>query len=527
MRVRLPSSIVHLLLLIFSDLWSTIESFSFPVPSGINTRASWLWSGRQFVPSTRASGRLLAAVTTRGIVIEDGVDGSKLLTDGNQTLVIGKKTMDVLQSSYGNLFARRCSGFSGYPQISGEGKTLHQQVMSCYPEEQSAAEEKWRNYFTKHPEEEMVILHLNRNPLDFNIENLMWGPMRLSRCLYKTTAHPTKRGNKFWGKFQFNGTLINTKLCDSPEEALHHVDILKLTAPNIPEEFLETIFLHGLNRPPGYEHLYDSPQTLIDRAALPEYQTRSYSKPTGKRKGRSAQYTVFHSMQAFLEDDRVSEELSDSILGNRTLGRPKCEPFSEGQDCIVLYEGARGKKIAVVLEQNDFPLLKDRRGLHIKTDGDVQFIDGDKESLHQTIMGYAEGKLVSHGPGKVLDNRRRTLRHASWSEISSNRGNPTSQYHGVAWSNSSGKWQAKLCIFEDSKAVHVGLYTEEAEAGAAADFVGENKAELRLRAAGMTKEDRNKYVRHCCSKKEIVDGTNHPLLCRDGLISNVRYLIAS
>ena len=119
---------------------------------------------------------------------------------------------------------------------------------------------------------------------------------------------------------------------------------------------------------------------------------------------------------------------------------------------------------------------------------------------------------VSHGPGKALDNRRRTLRHASWNEISSNRGNPTSQYFGVAWSNSSGKWQVSMCIFEYRKTVFLGYYSEEAEAGAAADFVRENKAELRLRAAGMTKEDRNKYVRHCCSKKEIVDGTNHPLL---------------
>ena len=282
------------------------------------------------------------------------------------------------------------------------------------------------------------------------------------------------------------------------------MDILKLTAPNMPEEFLETIFLHGLNRPPGYEHLYDSSQTLIDRAALPEYQKRSRKKQTGKRKGRSAQYTVFHSIQAFLEDDRVSQELSDSILGNRTLGRPKCEPFSEGQDCIVLYEGARGKKIAVVLEQNDFPLLKDRRGLNIRTDGHIQFLDGDQECLRQTIMGYAEGKVVSHGPGKALDNRRRTLRHASRSEINSNRGNPTSQYHGVSWINRRGKWLVSMCIFEDTKTVFLGYYSEEAEAGAAADFVRENKAELRLRTAGMTKEDRDKYVRHCCSKKEIL-----------------------
>ena len=178
----------------------------------------------------------------------------------------------------------------------------------------------------------------------------------------------------------------------------------------------------------------------------------------------------------------------------------------------MLYKGARGKKIAFVLEQNDFPLLKDRRGLGINTNGNFQFIDGDQEYLHQTIMGYVEGKQVSHGPGKTLDNRRRTLRHASQSEISSNRGNPSSPYPGVSWSNSDGKWQAKLRIFEDSKAVHLGYYSEEAEAGAAADFVRENKAELRLRAAGMTKKDRNKYVRHCCSKKEIVDGTNHPLL---------------
>eukprot|EP01036_Dinobryon_divergens_P024419 gene24419-32868_t len=540
MRVVQLTTIFHhllllLVLILYCDLWSTIEGFSFPVLR-VDTRASgarklqirkwqifysrslllrpeWLCFGRQLAPSiNRASGRLAAVVSATGeisaentappgIVITDGTNGSKLMAVNNQVLVVGKKTVDALQSRYGNLFDRPFSIYGKYPEIS-RGKYLHQLVMSYYPADKSAAVEKWANYFRENPQDKMVIIHLNRNELDFNIENLMWGPMRLVQCLSKSKASLNR--NNFKGKFQFNGLTTASKTCTTREEALHHVDILKLTSPNMPKEFLETVFLYGMNRPAGFEQFYDRLETLMDRATLPKYQKITSKQHTGKRKGRSAQYMVFNSTQAFLQDDRTPEELRDIILGNRTLGRPRCEPFSEEQDCIVLYVGAKGKKIAFVLEQKDLSILDPNRSLRAMSEGHVHFASGDKEYLHHLIMGYADGKQVSHGPGKALDNRRRTMSHASRSEINSNQGNPTSKYVGVYWNKKLLKWEGKLYIFEDKESLYLGRFSEEAEVRAVADFVRKNEAEFRLVTAGMTKKDRNAYIRHCASKQQIV-----------------------
>ena len=553
--VQLPT-IFHLLLLLlvlilYCDLWSTIEGFSFPVLR-VDTRASgsrklqirkwqilhsrslllrpeWLWFGRQLAPSiNRASGRLAAVMSATGeisaentappgIVITDGTNGSKLMAVNNQVLVIGKKTVDALQSRYGNLFDRLCSLYGKYPRIN-RGNHLHQQVMSCYPADKSAAVEKWANYFRENPQDKMVIIHLNSNSLDFNIENLMWGPERLVQCLLKSDAQP--HGNNFRGQVRVNGMASQTKTCTTREEALHHVDILKLTSPNMPKDFLETVFLYGMNRPAGFEQFYDRLETLMDRATLPKYQKITSKQHTGKRKGRSAQYMVFNSTQAFLQDDRTPEELRDIILGNRTLGRPRCEPFSEEQDCIVLYVGAKGKKIAFVLEQKDLSILDPNRSLRAKTNGHVHFASGDQEYLHHLIMGYADGKQVSHGPGKALDNRRRTMSHASQSEINSNRGNPTSKYFGVYWNKKLLKWEGRLFIFEDKDKMYLGRYSEEAEAGTVVDFVRKNEAEFRLLTAGMTKKDRNAYIRHCARKQQIVAAS-----CLDGTIPCLHSII--
>jgi hypothetical protein len=373
--------------------------------------------------------------------------------------------------------------------------------MGCLPEAKSAAVIKWETYFRDHPNEKMVIIHLNRNALDFNIENLMWGPKKLPHCLFKLTAQ--KVGNKFWAEFQVDGEKCCSNRMLTPEDALHHADILKMTSPYMPSEFLATVFSYGLNRPAGFEQYYDSMETLMERATLPHYQKR-FRKEAAKRPSM-AQFAVFNSTQAFLQDDRAPAELCDTILGEKTLGRPRCEPFSEEQDCIVLYTGARGKKIAFLLERKDLDILQDR-SLGRNPAGAVEVIDGAKRRfLRQLILGYEEGKQVSHGPGKVLDNRRRTLSHATRSIIFSNRGNPTSKSFGVFWDTNRRKWRVNMRIFEGKDQVYLGRFSEEADAAAASDFATANKAELRLRAAGMTKKIRDDYVRRCCREKKILD----------------------
>eukprot|EP01036_Dinobryon_divergens_P024588 gene24588-33053_t len=432
------------------------------------------------------------------------VDGSMLMTVADKTLVIGKTTVDALNSRYKAIFQQRFSLSSfGYPKLGFD--LLYQLVIKCFPDKKTEALDKWRRYFEEFPEDKLVIMHLNDNPLDFNVENLMWGPQRLKLTMRKSLAY--QHGSQFRGQVTVRRVKFYSRPLPSREEALHHVDILKLTAPGIPKIFLETIFLYGLNRPAGFEQYYDSMETLIARATLPQYRRRSKQKRVAKQRmlSSSAQYIVFDSTQAFLLDERPSQDLRDNILGEMTLGRPNCEPFSEELDCIVLYVGARGKKIAVVLERKDLPILQ-YRSLGSGSEGHIKFQDGEQEYLHHAIMGYEKGKQVSHGPGKVLDNRRRTMNHETSSEINSTTRNVSSTLCAGVYERKAGKkWGVRLAIFEGkAPRSHIGYFSNEADASAAAGFAANNRAEFRLRTIHMTEKAKNDYVRRCCRAQKLL-----------------------
>ena len=427
-------------------------------------------------------------------------DGSKMMTVADQTLVIGMKTMDALSSKYGKIFDRRFSLSSfGYPKIGFD--ILYQMVMECFPSKKTEALVKWGSYFDKVPEDKLVIMHLNDNRLDFNIENLMWGPRRLKLMMRKSQAQ--QRGTQYRGQVTIQGIQRYTNLFPTKEEALHHVDILKLTSPNVPKEFLGAIYLHGMNRPTGFEQYYHDIETLMARANLSKYWKRSRSKKVHKPRIQTsmARYEVFHSIQAFLEDGQAPEKLRDIIVGEGTLSQPGCEPFSEEKDCILLYLGARGKKVATVLEQSDLPLLEGR-GIGNSTGGYVKFFDGEQEYLHHAIMGCQEGKQIGHGPGRVLDNRRRTLKYATSSEINSFRRAPSKSQYSVGVfekKHSVKKWQARLDIFGGKAGrSYLGNYATEAEAAAAVSFAVSNKVEFRLRTVNMDEKARKVYVLRCC-----------------------------
>jgi hypothetical protein len=433
------------------------------------------------------------------------VDGSMLMTVADKTLVIGKTTADALNSRYRAIFEQRFSlSDFGYPKLGFD--LLYQLVLKCFPDKKTEALEKWRSYFEEYPEDKLVIMHLNDNHLDFNVENLMWGPQRLKLTMRKSVAY--QHGSQFRGQVTVRRVKCYSRPLPSREEALHHVDILKITSPSIPKIFLETIFMYGLNRPAGFEQYYDSMETLMARATLPQYRRRSKEKRVAKQRmllSSSAQYIVFDSTQAFLLDERPSKDLRDIILGEKTLGRPNCEPFSEELDCIVLYVGARGKKIAVVLERKDLPILQDR-SLGSGSEGHIKFQDGEQEYLHHAIMGYEGGKQVSHGPGKILDNRRRTMQHETSSEINSTtRKGSSTMCAGVYERQAGEKWGVRLAIFEGkAPRSHIGYFSNEADATAAAGFAANNRAEFRLRAGHMTEKAKNDYVRRCCRAQKLL-----------------------
>lgn len=90
------------------------------------------------------------------------------------------------------------------------------------------------------------------------------------------------------------------------------------------------------------------------------------------------------------------------------------------------------------------------------------------QSMHQLIMGC---KSVDHINGDGLDNRRINLRVATRSQNMGNTlkrpGKFSSQFKGVKWSKSSGKWTAEIVV--DGVSTRLGRFADEAEAGRAYD----------------------------------------------------------
>ena len=89
-------------------------------------------------------------------------------------------------------------------------------------------------------------------------------------------------------------------------------------------------------------------------------------------------------------------------------------------------------------------------------------------ALHRLIAGAGEGERVDHHNGDTLDNRAINLRIATASQNSANRGpdrrraGRTSQYKGVSWSKTKGRWVTY--IHRNGKTKYGGQFHDEVEA---------------------------------------------------------------
>jgi hypothetical protein len=80
--------------------------------------------------------------------------------------------------------------------------------------------------------------------------------------------------------------------------------------------------------------------------------------------------------------------------------------------------------------------------------------------------------VVDHKNGDKLDNRRENLRICTIAENirnskTSTKKGKTSRYKGVYWVGRIKKWVARIHV--DRKGLHVGVFTDEAEAARAYD----------------------------------------------------------
>lgn len=93
-------------------------------------------------------------------------------------------------------------------------------------------------------------------------------------------------------------------------------------------------------------------------------------------------------------------------------------------------------------------------------------------ALHREILGLTtdDPRQADHINGDTLDNRRKNLRIATHAQNAQNRGrnvsNLSSRYRNVTWDKRQRRWQASAMLAY--KRHHIGYFTDEDEAGAAA-----------------------------------------------------------
>ena len=91
--------------------------------------------------------------------------------------------------------------------------------------------------------------------------------------------------------------------------------------------------------------------------------------------------------------------------------------------------------------------------------------------MHREILGAPKGKIVDHINHNGLDNRRANLRLVTIEQNTWNTrkksGHCSSQYKGVSWQKSSGRW--KSIIVYKGKWIFIGYFDDEELAAKAYD----------------------------------------------------------
>lgn len=142
--------------------------------------------------------------------------------------------------------------------------------------------------------------------------------------------------------------------------------------------------------------------------------------------------------------------------------------YTYDPDTGIIYR--QGKKTGTRKDANSYIRIQIRKS-------DPNYLTVMCECLaHQAAWYLTHGVWIGgldHINGNPADNRLDNLRLATQAQNSSNtrkqRGTYSSQYKGVSWSKSKGKWH--VCITAHGKQTHHGDFTNEVEAAQTYDRV--------------------------------------------------------
>ena len=338
---------------------------------------------------------LRAYKLTTGSKVELRRNGD-LAIDGVVKVKIRKRTMDLLQELKINT-SKLDEKYDGYILI---GRTGIHRLLTASTREQDRAywlQKGWNG------EGRFVVLHLDDNPHNFNIDNLVNAPQVLNLMLKKSTGFQEKSG-KWRASFTVGaGRQMNTTSVSTQAEALHAVDILKMEL--VPLWAREFVFKYGLNRPSQSAEYYRSIETLLARSSLYKKQNRQLMK---QRKVSSSRVLTTLPFKNAPEGLKLAVALSNY-------------PFDSAKDILVYYKGAKGKEIYLLVERDFYQNViskLDGTGKGLNMDGKGYLYIGN-HAISRMVLGLEKGSFAKNAlqgchkvPGLFgkLDNRKRVLK---------------------------------------------------------------------------------------------------------------------
>jgi hypothetical protein len=419
-------------------------------------------------------------------------DGSAfLVATGRGRVDLSKQVIGILKKKLPKLFKGIITlTVSGYP---ARGITaLHKIVMDSFPEKRKEAETKWTEHIKNgNP---LNIMHIDDNRLNFNIENLMWGPKNLNEMQKKCFPRKTRYGT--WeAKLTVNGKKETIKAMPTEDEVKHQIDINKIR--RAPADFRDYLFEHAMHRPEAFEEYYMDIPTLLSREILARKQSR-------KKNGSKSVYNTFSTLDDFYSSG-ISDELKNVIRD--IFLAVNITPFDSSLDYVVYTRGGKGKERVFLIMRECYErlILPDKYAMG-ESKGYLQ-LSNPQQQLHVAIMDRYkanDGLLVRHGPGGHLDNRKRTLLEGTTAENMGDRGieNQVSRYLGVYKMTDCKRkkpWCARISL-ENGDIIYIGSFETEDEAGRIAEFAQDNRAHLKEATKGMELKESCKYVRKFCEK---------------------------
>ena len=420
-------------------------------------------------------------------------------TDGSAIIVatrrrrarIAKQTIDILKKNLKKkwpkfkLYESIKLNNDGYP-VCGYA-LFHQIVMDSFPEKRKEAETKWAEHIKNgNP---LCIMHIDENRLNFNIENLMWGPKNLNDMQKK--RFPLESIKEKWtADITVNGKKETIKTMSTEDESKHQIDINKIR--RAPEDFRDYLFEHAMHRPEAFEEYYTDIPTLLSRE-IPA------KKGSGKKTGSRSVYRTFSTLDDFYSSG-VSDELKNVIRD--IFLAVNITPFDSSLDYVVYTKGSKGKEIVFLIMRECYErlILPDKYAVG-KSKEYINLYNPQRQ-LHVAVMDRHranDGLVVRHGPGGPLDNRKRTLLTGTPAENMGDRGfeNQSSRYLGVYKYNNKNPWRVRIYL-RASEQIYIGAFKTEDEAGRISAFAQANRAHLKEATKEMELEEARKYVREFC-----------------------------